>query len=53
MTFEAWMEEVNTEIEYTCGLTSSDLPDVAYYDMYEDGLSPSSAAMEALENAGY
>lgn len=52
-TFEMWMNEVDALLEETCGLSSSDLPDVAYYDMYDDGLSPRSAAREALENAGY
>lgn len=48
MTFEQWMKKVNAKLVATCGLESSDLADIAYYDLFEDGLSPAEAAKEAL-----
>lgn len=53
MDFDVWMEKVNKKIaDKLGGLTSDDLPDCCYYDMYEDGASPAMAAKEAIENAG-
>ena len=53
MTFKAWMSKVNGIVESNVGLSTDDLPDVGYYDMFEDGLSPSEAAEEALAEAMY
>lgn len=50
--FEAWMERVDAAIESWYGLSSDDLPDVEYYDMFEDGWTPGDAAQYALDNAG-
>ena len=53
MSFDQWMIKVNAAIAKKCGLTSDDLPDDCYADMYDDGLTPNMAAKSALENAGF
>jgi hypothetical protein len=52
-TFEDWMKAVDNYLSNTCGLSSLDLPDVCYMDMYDDGSSPRSAAAHALREAGW
>lgn len=47
------MQKVNTEIESVCGMTSDGLEDFAYADAYEDGVSATETARDALSNAGY
>ena len=52
ITFEKWMKQVNAKIASRCGgLDSEDLPDVCYSDFYEDGLTPTQAAREAIRYA--
>ena len=51
MTFEQWMQKVNTAISNKIGLTSDDLPDCCYRDWFDDGISPKSAATMALKNS--
>lgn len=34
------------------GMQHNDLPDIAYYDLYENGVPPQEAAEEALIEAG-
>jgi hypothetical protein len=51
MTFNEWMEQVDCEIEQAYGLSSSDLPDWNYADAFEDGMTPVSAADEAMSHA--
>ena len=53
MSFEIWMKAVDKELLNECGLDSNDLPDIFYHGMFEDKTTPSEAAQEALENAGY
>lgn len=54
MDFEQWMRKVDAEIaERLLGLTSSDLPDKCYRDMYETDMTPEEAAAEVLEEEGY
>ena len=43
-TFSSWMTEVDTAIHFLCGLISDDLPDVNYWDMWDEGKTPMSAA---------
>jgi len=50
--FDAWMEKVNAAVFDACGLTSEDLDDFCYSDMFEDGYSPREAAREAIRNSG-
>lgn len=53
MTFERWMDQVDRILASMCGFTSSDLADIAYWDMWHDGASPQEAAEEALNNEGF
>ena len=50
-SFAGWMESVNARLSAGIGLTSDDLPDICYRDLYETGSSPGSAARIALNNA--
>lgn len=50
-TFESWMYAVNTIIEARTGMSSDDLPDVCYRDMFDDEASASYAARFAIRNA--
>ena len=52
MSFEQWMAKVDAILSRKlCGLTSRDLPDWMYIDAFEDGVSPASAASQALKAA--
>jgi len=53
MTFEQWMDKVDSELEVYCGLSHMDLADQHYHDWYEEEMSPEDAAREALENEGF
>lgn len=53
MTFKQWMHAVDATISDRCGLTSNDLADICYRDLYDDEVSPMEAAYEALANEGY
>lgn len=48
VTFEMFMGTVNRILINKVGLGADELADVAYFDMYDDGLSPAEAAVEAL-----
>ena len=37
-SFEAWMRDVDREIEKLSGMTSADLPDALYRDAYDKGV---------------
>ena len=51
-TFEEWMKLVNQKVAARLmGLTTDDLPDMCYRDMYDSGSSPAEAASEAIRNA--
>jgi len=47
------MREVDEAINGACGLSSLDLMDLSYLDMFEDGYAPKGAAHEALKEEGY
>jgi hypothetical protein len=49
--FDAWMAKVDAIITKKCGLTSRHLPDWMYFDAYDDGASPASAAKAAIKAA--
>lgn len=51
LSFEDWMKAVDKEVNKRIGLSSSDLPDIAYADMHQDGVSPVSAAKKAIRGA--
>lgn len=48
--FDAWKAKVdNLVAEQLSGLTTDDLPDQMYWDMYEQGDSPEEVASETVE----
>lgn len=49
--FERWMRAVDDLVLSKVGVGTDDLPDVAYYDMFEDGDTPSAAARRAIRYA--
>ena len=50
LSYALWMKAVDTEIGKFCGLTSDDLADCCYRDMYDDGYSVEEAATTAVES---
>ena len=51
-TFESWMTAVDSAIGLILfGMSSQDLPDICYMDLYEDGVPPKGAARQAIKNA--
>ena len=52
-TFAQWKVEVNAHVMARAGLFADDLPDVPYYDWFEDGISPHEAAEMVLEESGF
>ena len=53
MNFKEWMNKVDAEIIKRCGLSSDDLSDFPYHDMYDDGVSPAEVAEDVLEGEGF
>lgn len=53
LTFQQWKSQVNREIGRIVGLSADDLPDQAYWDMWEAGQSPKSVAQEVLAEEGF
>jgi hypothetical protein len=53
LSFEQWMNAVDDALVSRIGLSSDDLEDQNYFDMYEDGYSPKTAAKEVLENIDF
>ena len=49
VSFEDWMHKVDAALVSQVGLSSSDLPDQAYYDHYDSGAEPGEVAQEILE----
>jgi len=50
-TFEQWMKLVDKAVEAKIGMTTMDLPDIDFYDAYENGKSPSTTAVKCIKNA--
>jgi len=50
--FNTWLKRVDNVLIRCVGLSTSDLPDCLYMDMYESRLRPIYAAKKALKNAG-
>jgi hypothetical protein len=48
--FKVWMGKVDEWCWRMAGCSASDLADVCYADMYEDGYSPKQAARRAVRN---
>lgn len=53
MTFDEWMNQVNIEVSNQVGLDADDLADQPYYDWWEDGVRPKTAAKRALKDNGW
>ena len=53
MEFGEWMREVDDILLARVGVTSADLPDQCYRDLYDEGISPGEAAREALSVDAY
>ena len=51
MTFQEWKKKVDASIEKKCGLDSDGLPDWDYYTAWQEGVTPSSAATQAIRAA--
>lgn len=48
--FEIWSQAVDNLFIKQTGMGRDDFPDQCYYDMFEDGFTPSEAFNEAIEN---
>ena len=53
MDFKEFMKMVDKTFEAEFGLGSDDLPDLCYYDFYEDELSPQDVLDEMKDYLGY
>lgn len=53
MSFTEWIAEVDKHLLQEIGLSTADITDHLYQDMFEDGLKPSEAVDEILEEEGY
>jgi len=51
--FEQWMKAVDKVVERLAGLSVYDLPDMPFYDMYEDDYTPIEAARATLTESGW
>jgi hypothetical protein len=50
--FNQWKAKVDAILSKKLGgLTSDDLPDIDYWSLWQDRVSPSSAAAQAIRNA--
>lgn len=53
MSFQAWMRAVDSAVQAEVGLSVHDLADANFRDWYEDGVSPSEAAVDVLADNGW
>ena len=51
--FESWMKAVDTEVTRLSSLSARDLADQPFYDWYERGVTPKSAARKTLKAEGF
>lgn len=52
LTFEQWLNEIDTLLIADTGLDHNDFPDCNYAIWYEDGVSVRTAARKVIRNAG-
>lgn len=52
-SFREWMSKVDKEVDSIVGLSAEDLADIDYYELWEDGVTASVAALKALRYNGY
>ncbi len=53
LSYEDWMDEVDSALENICGLNHYDLADQTWRDWFDDEMEPEEAARECLENKGF
>jgi hypothetical protein len=53
MKFETWMAAVDIILTKRFGMTSADMPDWCWWDLWDENLTPSEAIADYLENEGY
>ena len=53
LTFKVWLRHVDRQVSKKCGLGCMDLPDIDYWNLWNDGVEPRDAAFEVLEEAGF
>jgi hypothetical protein len=51
--FDQWMQQVDQAVDALAGCSVYDLPDFAFRDAYDGGLTPSEAARSVLTEAGW
>tara|TARA_B100001146_G_scaffold203924_1_gene196818 strand:+ start:484 stop:678 length:195 start_codon:yes stop_codon:yes gene_type:complete len=49
MTFDIWLEQVDTHFVNTTGMGRDDWADNCYYDLYESGMDPHGAMVDTIE----
>lgn len=52
LSFSLWLKKVDEAVQKRAGLSYQDLPDCPYADWYEDGATPTGAAVRAIRMAG-
>lgn len=50
MTFESWLEKVDSCFIRVTGLDRDSWPDQDYWNMFDSGLTPMEALRESIEN---
>lgn len=51
--FTEWLRKVDAAVTATCGIGIDDLPDYAYSDYHEDGMTPKETARLVLQEEGF
>lgn len=50
MTFEMWLDKVDAAFIDITGIDRDSWPDQDYWNMYDSGLTPREAVIDAIEN---
>ena len=50
MNFNQWMSKVNQLLEQSIGLSSMDLVDQSWRNMFDDGMSPTEATSDIIND---
>lgn len=53
MSYERWLQQIDTYLAMMVGVSHQDLPDQPYRDWYEDGIGAAEAAAALLEMADF
>lgn len=43
-SFDTWMRKLDARVARTTGVSVHDLPDMAFYDWFDSGITPAQAA---------